>query len=259
MGKNGDDVAELAKLELGRADEALRIDLLWEVPRPFAGTTVFVHVVDASGQLLTQADGDPVGGSYPFDIWAVGPGGVIRNTTNGGVNWQPQTSGTFNALLDVDFASTSTGWAVGTGGIILHTTDGGSTWLGQVSGASNDLRDIYALNTTTAWAVGGNSSAAPQLILKTTDGGATWTTLSNGKNGWLNAIYFVDALNGWAGDFDGSIYATQNGGTTWVQQSSSVSDPLEIRAFSFVNTTIGWAAGGGTGAILKTTSGGFGP
>lgn len=61
----------LAEVSAERGNGALRVELLWELTRPLAGTTVFVHVVDAAGQLLAQADGDPVGGSYPFDIWPV--------------------------------------------------------------------------------------------------------------------------------------------------------------------------------------------
>jgi photosystem II stability/assembly factor-like uncharacterized protein len=61
----------------------------------------------------------------PFG-WAVGDAGTIINTTNGGVSWTSQTSGTTNALRDVQFVDTSNGWAVGDGGVILHTSNGGA-------------------------------------------------------------------------------------------------------------------------------------
>jgi hypothetical protein len=32
-------------------------------------STVFVHLLDRNGQLIGQADGDPLGGSFPFELW----------------------------------------------------------------------------------------------------------------------------------------------------------------------------------------------
>lgn len=52
---------------------------------------------------------------------AVGAGGTIVHTTNGGATWRKQFSGTNAALLGVAFVNDSTGWAVGEGGTILHT------------------------------------------------------------------------------------------------------------------------------------------
>jgi hypothetical protein len=53
----------------------LHIDLLWQVTQPPADdVTIFVHVLDADGQLIAQADGDPLAGSYPFAQW---PNGLI--------------------------------------------------------------------------------------------------------------------------------------------------------------------------------------
>jgi photosystem II stability/assembly factor-like uncharacterized protein len=192
--------------------------------------------------------------------WTVGCGGAIRYTADGGTTWFPQISGITSCLEDVAFVDSSNGWAVGQGGIILHTTDGGNSWLGQLSGTTNDLRAVFALDSYTAWTVGGNSSGSPAIIRKTTNGGATWVTLSNGENGWLNTIFFTDALNGWTGGPNGMIFATQDGGTTWTRQSSSVGGPHSINGFSFINATTGWAVGGaGEGTILKTDTGGVGP
>ncbi|HLF26544.1 MAG TPA: hypothetical protein VJG32_09415 [Anaerolineae bacterium] len=37
-----------------------------------AGQTVFVHVRNAAGEIVAQADGDPIGGMAPFNSWATG-------------------------------------------------------------------------------------------------------------------------------------------------------------------------------------------
>jgi hypothetical protein len=45
----------------------LHLTLIWEVSHPLDNApTVFVHVVDGAGQIAAQADGDPLGGLYPF-------------------------------------------------------------------------------------------------------------------------------------------------------------------------------------------------
>ena len=49
------------------------LNLTWQVHEPpLSDVTLFVHVLDASGQLIAQADGDPLAGSYPFWQWTPG-------------------------------------------------------------------------------------------------------------------------------------------------------------------------------------------
>ncbi len=58
--------------------------------------------------------------------WVVGLGGTILKSTDLGVTFNPQTSGTSSDLIDVHFQSDAlTGVAVGQSGIILRTTNGG--------------------------------------------------------------------------------------------------------------------------------------
>jgi hypothetical protein len=61
--------------------------------------------------------------------WACGQSGVIIASTDGGVNWSPQFSGTQAALLKIWFVNERQGWAVGNSGVILHTNDGGRSGL----------------------------------------------------------------------------------------------------------------------------------
>ena len=56
---------------------------------------------------------------------AVGDGGTILRTDNGGASWTPQSSGTFNTLYGVSFVDANTGTAVGEIGTILRTNTGG--------------------------------------------------------------------------------------------------------------------------------------
>jgi hypothetical protein len=45
------------------------VDLVWQVQEAPANVTVFVHLLNAEGQLIGQADGEPLGGSLPFISW----------------------------------------------------------------------------------------------------------------------------------------------------------------------------------------------
>jgi len=51
------------------SDNDVRVDLLWQAPQSLESVTVFVHLVDAGGQIIGQADGEPLGGSFPFELW----------------------------------------------------------------------------------------------------------------------------------------------------------------------------------------------
>ena len=63
--------------------------------------------------------------------------GAILRTTDGGVTWTRQASGTTDFLNSVSFTDANTGTAVGRSGVILRTTDGGVTWTRQFSGSVN--------------------------------------------------------------------------------------------------------------------------
>ncbi len=60
--------AKAAPIEGGTA-----VRLTWKVTQPPPeSVTVFVHIIDSSGQLVTQADGDPIAGSFPLWQWPAG-------------------------------------------------------------------------------------------------------------------------------------------------------------------------------------------
>ncbi len=72
----GQPLAQIGRVDLQPEGDQLRLDLLWEVAQAFPNTTVFVHLVNAAGQIVAQADGDPLGGSYPFESWVQGNSAV---------------------------------------------------------------------------------------------------------------------------------------------------------------------------------------
>lgn len=98
--------------------------------------------------------------------WAVGTGGTILKTTDGGASWTAQVSGTSATLYAVHFVDPLRGWVVGAGGTILATRDGGATWQRQEAGTSADLRSVWFTSANEGWIVGQGG-----LILRTTTGG----------------------------------------------------------------------------------------
>jgi photosystem II stability/assembly factor-like uncharacterized protein len=87
--------------------------------------------------------------------WAVGSGGAVYATLDGGRSWRPLASGTTSDLLDVKFFDALEGWAVGAGGTVIHTRDGGATWAVERAGAGHQLeRLFFTPDGARGWAVG---------------------------------------------------------------------------------------------------------
>jgi photosystem II stability/assembly factor-like uncharacterized protein len=86
--------------------------------------------------------------------WAVGAGGAIFATKDGGRTWRPQRSGMGGDLTDVKFLDRAEGWAVGTEGVVLHTTDGGLNWRPEARPTENALEKLFFVGRRRAWAVG---------------------------------------------------------------------------------------------------------
>ena len=99
--------------------------------------------------------------------WAVGSGGVILNTTDGGNHWTARQIEGGPNLSAVQFRKGDTaGWIAGDSGNIWSSRDGGRSWQRKRTSVSGDL---YALcfdpQGQRGWAVG-NAGA----ILRTVNG-----------------------------------------------------------------------------------------
>ncbi|MEM7342733.1 MAG: YCF48-related protein, partial [Chloroflexota bacterium] len=180
--------------------------------------------------------------------WAVGAGGVISATTNGGGTWGAQASGTVNNLNSVHATDNSTAWAVGDAGTIINTANG-TTWGAQTAVTGNNLYDIFMnSNGNDGWVVG-----AGGVIETTFNGGAGWATQTSNSINDLNAIFFANTNVGWAVGAGGTILYTANGGTNWTAQNSQTMQSLYDVFAADANTA--WAVGD-MGTILHTTNGG---
>ncbi len=176
--------------------------------------------------------------------WAVGDGGLILHTEDGGEHWSLQPSGTGADLQAVSFVEGgSAGWAVGSDGTVIHTRDGGRTWEPQSLPAPGiDLYDVQFLDPWHGWAVG--SMATPDgkvgVVLMTTDAGGAWFVriLPEAQKGTTVSLLGYD--EGWIGakssSGDGLLLHTSNAGLTWdVQHVTGV--PKHVQ---FLDSQHGW-------------------
>lgn len=151
---------------------------------------------------------------------AVGPGGAIASTSDGGTTWTPRPAPTVKNLTRVHWIDATTALA------FAFTNNG----------------DINGM------------SAA---LLRSTDAGATWQDVPLPRlpaDGWLADATFATPREGWIVGSYGTVLMTTDGGASWLQQNvPSVAEHLvSARAESARQVTVI----GNTGLVLATTTGG---
>lgn len=126
-----------------------------------------------------------IGGLYEYYIrtiyftdnlngWIAGNDGAILRTIDGGLNWEPQYSGTGSRLSSIFFIDEYQGWVVGGDynypAVILHTNDGGNTWQTQCNDVGRWFTSVHFPDPENGWAVGFSG-----IIMHTDNGGMVWT------------------------------------------------------------------------------------
>ncbi|MBE0570115.1 MAG: T9SS type A sorting domain-containing protein [Ignavibacteriaceae bacterium] len=192
--------------------------------------------------------------------WIVGSDGFIKKTSNGGIDWIEQVSGTTSTLKSVQFINQNIGWICGETGLVIKTTDGGQNWIELTTGTTELLTDLHFADQNIGYVVGHN-----ETILKTTDGGANWISQSSGSSFDLFSVDFVNTLIGYAvgGKDSSNFLKTTDGGSNWAQKTinlGSLSTPI-LNCVEFVDANIGYIGSEGqflnhSGNISKTTDGG---
>lgn len=132
----------------------------------------------------TSAGGNLLAATLTHDAlgYAVGEGGGLLVSQDGGLHWQKNDSEFFQQLSD-DFVTRSVAaqgpliWIAGSPGTrILHSADGGQHWEFQNTGQPLPLHDLHFVDKKRGWAVG-----ALGTILATEDGGKTWKVQKGGQ------------------------------------------------------------------------------
>jgi photosystem II stability/assembly factor-like uncharacterized protein len=171
--------------------------------------------------------------------WAIGNPYVLR-TMDGGATWYNVTAPGVSSVQNAFFQDSMKGWvlaAIPDNGmsVLFRTITGGSTWTSYSLPFNGGY--IQFLDDMNGYVLSGEGSGMNKQavsLYQTVDGGATWTLKyandpSQPNNtlpfsGHKNGMTFRDPSRGWVG---GDIptpgfayfYRTDNGGTSWVQQS----------------------------------------
>jgi photosystem II stability/assembly factor-like uncharacterized protein len=178
--------------------------------------------------------------------WAGGDSGVIVHTSDGGYNWQLQSSSVNSIILEIYFIDNQNGWALTWdlipptfGTIILRTTDGGINWNSEPYPQDNVfLRTIFFFDVMNGWMAGDKG-----LFIHTQDSGQNWTAapLDSSVFAQFPVIYmtFFDAQLGFAcgGAFDlaGVVWRTTNSGQLWVAQGVAPEPIQHLWMFDSLN------------------------
>ncbi|MEO8512612.1 MAG: YCF48-related protein [Ignavibacteria bacterium] len=114
---------------------------------------------------------------------AVGDGGYIIRTTNGGTNWVQSASGITTDLMSIDIGSIGLSniiwYTAGFGGKILKSTNDGLTWGQLTSGTTNNLFEIDVCTNSrdSVFTCGGQG-----IIIKTLNGGGSFVGIQQNSN-----------------------------------------------------------------------------
>lgn len=182
-------------------------------------------------------------------IVAAGSGRLYR-TDNGFESYVTLTNATFGQLTAVAFANDTFGLIGNNSGRIYRTTDAGDTWTETATGigTSYTITDLSMPSPDTAYAC-----VYAVGVIRSTDGGLTWAPTTDAAPTHSRAIHFSNALTGVVIGNSGNIHRTTDGGETWVQASSGVTQNL-LGLCAMGNVML---ASGNSGRIVRSADGGI--
>jgi photosystem II stability/assembly factor-like uncharacterized protein len=176
---------------------------------------------------------------------AVGGGGLILATTNGGSTWTQQSSGVTDSINGVSCPTASICYAAGDFGEIYKTTNGGASWSVQRT-VLVFFAGISCPDAMTCYAAGGGGD-----VIRTVDGGATWAASSTPDPYNLFAISCSSTTSCAAVGANGAIVTTTNG-TSWAVAANA------NNVLYGVSCTPNHCAAVGVGGIVEEYNGAFG-
>jgi photosystem II stability/assembly factor-like uncharacterized protein len=173
--------------------------------------------------------------------------GTIQKTTNSGLSWSTQNSGSNQWIQEIHFINPNTGFYTGSQGRVFKTLNGGANW-NPAGDLNTELFSVIFVNSFTGY-VTGNQGA----IFRTSDGGSSWLPQNSNTTEVLFSIFMLNPNTGYITGSFGKILRTTNGGINWIFQNSNVFNLL--RSVYFIDLNTGYITG--DNKVLKTTNSGL--
>jgi photosystem II stability/assembly factor-like uncharacterized protein len=194
---------------------------------------------------------------------AVGAGGVILRSGDGGASWSAAPSGTETPLTDVAMPNATTVYAGG-GCVLRRSTDGGETFQRvafavRETKCASGLAQIAFPTPTLGYVILANGT-----VLRTTNGGRSFArraSLNIGSSvpqGGAADVEFTSPTTGVVatGLYSPAFLRTEDGAQTWTAVGAGP-NVTRMNALSFVSPLVGFAVGvGGNDRMAKTIDGG---
>lgn len=169
---------------------------------------------------------------------AAGERGIILWSDDGGASWRQASVPVSVSLTALRFTSARDGWALGHSGVLLRTRDGGQSWTKQMDG-----KQAAALVLNAARAAGAQGSALVDAERMVADGPS---------KPFLD-LHFFDARNGLLIGAFGLLFATEDGGQTWLPAQQRIANPQGKHLYSIVGDGATCLIAGEQGAVYRST------
>lgn len=208
----------------------------------------------------------------PLQGWALTVSGLFR-TRDGGATWQWVPRMGPAPLSRIDFVDAARGWGGSEAGLFA-TVDGGRTW----SAISDPCADYAGppqpfsfIDAGTGWVLCGGGAGAGQQhkrLYRTDDGGRQWrlvadTAVEAGPGGlpgggYVSDLCFLDRERGWFTEARGGLFATVDGGQSWVETPVVPGGEQFLREPRFPTPEAGYVVSTAQGrpVLLSTRDGG---
>ncbi|OFY32380.1 MAG: hypothetical protein A2275_07790 [Bacteroidetes bacterium RIFOXYA12_FULL_35_11] len=134
-------------------------------------------------------------------------------------------------------------------GCITHTLNGDGGW--NHPSFDNEFNCLTFTDANTAYISGYG------VIYKTSDGGNTFYPLTI-RGDWYKSMFFFDNLTGFTAGYDGGLYKTTDGGTSWqtkISGNDAFGKRVHFNAVFFTDSNTGYIAASG-GRLYKSADGG---
>ena len=161
---------------------------------------------------------------------AVGMHGHIIYSEDKGASWQQAQVPVSILLTAVSFGSAEKGWAVGHSGVIISTQDGGLTWTKQFDGIEANKSIVQQAEDYVA-KLEAELETAPEDALEDLEYELEEAQFSLedaqidsevGASKPFLDVLFLDEMNGFATGAYGLLFATKDGGLTWINYADRI-------------------------------------